>query len=240
VKTQSNTGSTSVTLLATDAPFPLKASQLVMTSLFDYAPVAAACFAVPQFLPQIRKLAASHDTCGVSWPWAALTAVNNAAWMAYFTLAHYRTALVPSSSVTLLAGTLAVMLTRRGQASAKTAALAGTWAIMLAAAGSLAGRTGLGTLLTAAFILQVTPSVWTAYRTPHPTGVSAGTWLLILGELSCWLAFGLHKSDPRLLILGATGITASLLMLTRIRQASRRPQTAPTHGDRTVELSQMP
>lgn len=210
-----------------------------MTSLLDYAPVAATCFAVPQFLPQIRKLAASHDTCGLSWPWAALTAVNNAAWIGYFTLAHYLTALVPSSSVTLLAGTLAVMLTRRGQARARTAALVGTWAMLLAAAGSLAGRTGLGTLLTAAFILQVTPSVWTAYRTPRPTGVSAGTWLLILGELSCWLAFGLHKSDPRLLILGATGITASLLMLTRIRQASRRRQVAPAHGDRTVELSQM-
>ena len=102
-----------------------------------------------------------------------------------------------------------------------------------------AGRTGLGTLLTAAFILQVTPSVWTAYRTPRPTGVSAGTWLLILGELSCWLAFGLHKADPRLVTLGAIGVTASLLMLARIRQASRTRQAAPTHGNRTADLSKM-
>jgi uncharacterized protein with PQ loop repeat len=237
MKTQSNTGTTSVSLLATDAPFPREASQLVMTSLLTYAPVAATCFAVPQFLPQIRKLAASHDTSGLSWPWAALTAVNNAAWMAYFTLAHYLTALLPSASVTLLAGMLAVMLTRRSQAKAKTAALAGTWAVTLAAAGSLAGRTGLGTLLTAAFILQVTPSVWTAYRTPRPTGVSTGTWLLILGELACWLAFGLHKSDPRLLILGATGVTASLLMLARIRQASGSRPATPTYGDHTAAPS---
>lgn len=48
----------------------------------------------------------------------------------------------------------------------------------------LAGRTGRAALLTAAFILQVTPSLWTAYRTLHPTGVSCRTWLLILGELS--------------------------------------------------------
>ena len=178
-------------MLATGAPFPLKASQPMMTTLLTYAPLAADCFAVPQFLPQIRKLAASHDTSGLSWPWAALTAVNNAAWMAYFTLVHYRTALVPSASVTLLAGTLAVMLTRRGQAKATTAALAGAWAMTLAAAGSIAGRTGLGTFLTAAFILQITPSVWTAHRTPRPTGLSAGTWLLILGELACWLAFAL-------------------------------------------------
>src|SRR5262249_45014832 len=79
---------------------------------------------------------------------------------------------------------------------------------------------------TAAFILQVTPSIWTAYRTARPTGVSPGTWLLILGELTCWLAFGLHKTDPRLITLGASGVTASALMLTRIRWASRTGQPA--------------
>jgi hypothetical protein len=38
-----------------------------MTSLLDYAPIAAACCAVPQFLPQIRKLAATGETSGLSW-----------------------------------------------------------------------------------------------------------------------------------------------------------------------------
>jgi uncharacterized protein with PQ loop repeat len=86
-----------------------------MPSLLDYAPIAATCCTVPQFLPQIRKLAATRDTTGLSWSWAALTSVNNAAWICYFTLARYPTALIPSSSATLLAGTLAVMLTRQGR-----------------------------------------------------------------------------------------------------------------------------
>ncbi len=197
-----------------------------MTSLPDYVPIAATCFAVPQFLPQIRKLAATCDTSGVSWSWATLTSVNNAAWLAYFTLARYWTALIPSSSATLLAGTLAVMLTRRGHANPRPAILIGAWAAMLITAYGLAGRTGLGTLLTAAFILQVTPSVWTAHRTARPTGISTATWLLILGELTCWLIFGLHKTDPRLITLGASGVTASALMLTRIRRASRAGQPA--------------
>jgi uncharacterized protein with PQ loop repeat len=197
-----------------------------MIEVLDYAPIAATCFAVPQFLPQIRRLAATRDTAGVSWSWAVLTCVNNAAWIAYFTLARYWTALIPSTSATLLAGTLAVMLTRRGRASPRPAGLIVTWAAMLITACGVAGRTGLGTLLTAAFILQVAPSIWTVYRTPRPSGVSPGTWLLILGELSCWLAFGLHKSDPRLITLGASGVIASALMLARIRSVFRAQAAA--------------
>jgi hypothetical protein len=91
---------------------------------------------------------------------------------------------------------------------------------MLVAAYLVLGRTGLGALLTAAFVVQVAPSIWTAYRTEHPTGLASGTWLLILGELSCWLTFGLYKSDPRLIALGLTGVTASTLMLARIYRTS--------------------
>lgn len=201
-----------------------------MTSLLDYVPIAATVFAIPQFVPQIRKLAATRDTTGVSWSWAALTSVNNAAWIAYFALSRYWTSLIPSSSVTLLAAALAVMLTRRAQARPRPAILISAWAALLLAACGLTGRTGLGTLLTAAFVLQVTPSIWTAYRTPHPTGVSAGTWVLILGELGCFLIFGLHEHDPRLITLGSCGVTASALMLARIYRAStRRPAAGSRH-----------
>jgi hypothetical protein len=192
-----------------------------MGDLLDYMPIAAAAFAIPQFLPQLLKLRATDDIAGVSWSWATLTSVNNAAWFAYFALASYWTALVPATSATLLAGTLAIMLARRGQAKARPAVLISSWAALLITGCVAAGRTGLGTLLAAAFILQVTPSLWTAYRTAHLTGVAAGTWLLILGELSCWTIFGLHQSDPRLLTLGVTGVTASVLMLARIRRTRR-------------------
>jgi uncharacterized protein with PQ loop repeat len=199
-----------------------------MGNPLDFAPIAAAAFAIPQFLPQLRKLQRTDDTAGVSWPWAALTSVNNAAWFAYFALSSYWAALVPSCSATLLAGALATMLAHRGQATARPAALVGAWAALLAVAVAVAGRAGLGALLTGAFVLQVTPSIWTAYRTARPSGISQGTWLLIFGELSCWATFGLHKSDPRLVVLGFTGMVASLLMLARIRRTTETQQsTAP-------------
>jgi len=199
-----------------------------MIDALGYTPIAAAAFAVPQFLPQIRKLRATRDTAGVSWSWATLTSLNNAAWIAYFALQHYRAALIPASSATSLAGTLTILLSLRGQAKLRPSILIGTWAAMLVTAYLILGRTGLGALLTAAFVVQVTPSIWTAYRTPRPTGLSAATWLLILGELSCWLTFGLHESDPRLITLGLTGVTASALMLARIHRTARREQLAAT------------
>jgi hypothetical protein len=55
-----------------------------MPDLLEYAPIASAAFAIPQFLRQILKLRATEDTAGVSWSWTALTSVNNAAWIAYF------------------------------------------------------------------------------------------------------------------------------------------------------------
>lgn len=187
-----------------------------MTGILGDAPLAAVAFGVPQFVPQLLRLRATQDTAGISWSWAALTTVSNAAWTAYFALSGYWLALVPSCSVTLLAGALTAALSRRGQASGRAMALASGWSAVLAAVGAASGRAGLGTLLAAAFAVQVAPSLWAAYRTPRPTGISAGTWALILGELACFLAYGLHQSDPRLTALGATGITASVLMLARV------------------------
>jgi hypothetical protein len=179
-------------------------------------PIIAACFAIPQFVPQILKLRMTDDTAGVSWSWAMLTSVNNVAWLAYFLLSRYWIALVPSVSATVLAAVLATMITLRHGLKPRPAAMVGVWAVMVAGSGILAGRTGLGAALTVAFALQVSPSIWTAYRAASPTGVAAGTWLLILGELSCWTVYGLHESDPRLIALGFTGVTASLLMLGRL------------------------
>jgi hypothetical protein len=204
--------------------------------LLSYAPVVAAVFAVPQFVPQIRRLKATGDTAGLSWSWAALTCLNNAAWIAYFALARYWTALVPSVSVAVLAGLLAMMLSRARRVRWRSLILTAAWSALLVAVGAVGGGTGLGSLLTAGFIVQVTPPLWTAYRVAQPTGVSAGTWLLILAELACWLIFGLHESDPRLVTLGAAGMIASTLMLARILYpVSRRQPTAAAAPSTSAE-----
>jgi hypothetical protein len=64
-------------------------------------------------------------------------------------------------------------------------------------------------------------------------GIATGTWLLILGELLCWGVFGIYQADPRLIVLGATGVTASLLVLARA--ARPRAPRAPA-----AQLMEMP
>jgi uncharacterized protein with PQ loop repeat len=198
-----------------------------MHAVFSLLPLAAAVLAAPQFLPQLARLARTGETAGVSWSWAALTSINNAAWAGYFALSGFWTALVPAISATVLAGLLAVLLARCvGGFPRRAAALALVWAALLIAAAGLFGRTGLGTALTAAFLVQVMPSVWTAYRADHTTGISRSTWLLIFGELLCWGLFGIYESDPRLTVLGATGVAASLLVLARVARPRASAQTA--------------
>lgn len=191
---------------------------MVVERAFDWLPIAATVFAVPQFVPQLDSVRRTGDTSGVSWSWAALTSVNNGGWIVYFALSRLWTALVPAICATALAAVLAVLLGRRGGIQYRPAAIVTAWAMVLTASWAVAGGAGIGTALTAAFIIQVTPSVWTAYRTHQPTGISRGTWWFILAELLCWGIYGLHKSDLRLTVLGWTGVGASLLMLARARR----------------------
>jgi uncharacterized protein with PQ loop repeat len=197
-----------------------------MQTVFASLPLLAAVLAVPQFLPQLARVRSTGTVAGVSWSWAALTSVNNAAWLGYFVLSGFWTAIVPAISATVLSGLLAVVLARRvGGVPKRPLLLTLVWAAILLTAGAAFGRTGLGSALTVAFLLQVTPSVWTVYRSRDTTGVSRGTWLLIFGELLCWGLFGIHEADPRLIVLGATGVMASVLVLARVSWL-RRPGQA--------------
>jgi hypothetical protein len=85
-----------------------------MQTVFALLPLVATFLAVPQFLPQLARVRRADTTAGVSWSWAALTSANNAAWLGYFALSDFWTALVPDVSATLLSGQLAIVLARRG------------------------------------------------------------------------------------------------------------------------------
>jgi hypothetical protein len=179
-----------------------------------FLPVVAAACAIPQFVPQIRKLRPTEDTAGLSTPWALLTGINNAAWFGYFAASRYWFALVSSSSASILGGGLGIMLQRRRPVPRRTVLLIAGWIAVLGGAAAVDRRL-LGAVLTGAFLIQVVPAVVTAYRTPNPTGIARGTWRLILAEVACWAVFGAAHHDGPLVVLGTTGMTTALLMLHR-------------------------
>src|SRR5579859_2067811 len=100
-----------------------------MQTVFALLPLAAAFLAVPQFWPQLARVRRTGATAGVSWSWAALTSVHNAAWLGYFVLSGFWTALVPAISATLLSGQLAVALARRGGVPRRPLMLVSVWAV---------------------------------------------------------------------------------------------------------------
>ena len=77
-----------------------------------------------------------------------------------------------------------------------------------------------------------TPSLWTAYTTPNLTGISSGTWWLVLGELTCWAIFGTYQRDVPLIVLGTSGILAAALMLQRAHTAARSRRVRTTARSR--------
>jgi len=192
----------------------------VVNKILELTPIAAGILAIPQFIPQLRIVRSGDTIDGVSGAWAALTSINNAAWTVYFALSHYWTPTISAAVVTLIAGILATELARRGRMTRTGTLLTSVWTVLLIALGTAFGRVALGAALAAAFIVQVSPSLFTAYRTRHPTGISRRTWLLILGELVCYGLYGLKTGDPRLIALGTIGTTASILMLARSGQTS--------------------
>lgn len=192
-----------------------------MTTMWELLPLGAAMFAVPQFAPQLRRSIGGGDAHGVSWSWAALTCVGNAAWTAYFAWSEYWLALIPSISASSMSAVLAVSMARSTRPTQRAAALSAAWAVALTVVGVVAGRIALGVLLSVAFVVQVTPAVVTAYRAKSPSGIAVGTWWLVLGELSCWSMYGIARADSRLAMMGVSGVIAAVLMIARARSAGR-------------------
>jgi metal-dependent amidase/aminoacylase/carboxypeptidase family protein len=198
---------------------------LVLTLL----PLAATVLAIPQYLPQVLRLRATGRTAGLAWSWAALSCVGNTAWAGYFVSSGHGTAAVPSSCCALLGGMLALMLARRGLATTHAGLAVAAWAAALVVAAVVGGSSALGVVLTATFAVQVAPQVYAVWTT-DPAGVSNATWLLVLGELVCWGAYGVVCADARLVTLGVLGVIACALVLSRTARpltGLRRPRTWP-------------
>ncbi len=100
------------------------------------------------------------------------------------------------------------------------------WTGLLIVTMVISGWSTLGIFLGFSYGVQLAPSVWTAYRTADPSGISSGTWWIGLAEAVLWGYFGWFHADVGIMVFGIVGTMGSALILTRYYSTRRILQLA--------------
>ncbi|MEX2655263.1 MAG: PQ-loop domain-containing transporter [Acidimicrobiia bacterium] len=185
-------------------------------TLADVAVIAATVLAWWSLIPQIRKLIRTEDATGVSGTWPAIGLVSNAAWTAYL-VSQALWAATPATTVMVFFYFVVLRTLKKANVSLQPPFVRGLLsAALLGAAFGFGSWTVLGLVLGWAYVPQLLPAVWAAYRTPKPYGVSTGTWALIGVEGAVWFVYGALLDDTPVVIFGFVGLVASVLILARV------------------------
>jgi uncharacterized protein with PQ loop repeat len=190
--------------------------------LANLAVIAATAATLFFLVPQIVKLVRTGDAAGVSTTWPAIGLASNVGWTVYYVHGTLWAPLVaPIGATTGYAVTLWA-LARMGRplgASAVRGAVAGA---VLVATTAVLGWTALGVALGLSFGVTMVPTLWTAYRTWNPSGISPGTWWLGLAEAVLWGFYGWHHADAGILTFSVIALGGSAAMLARYAATHRR------------------
>jgi uncharacterized protein with PQ loop repeat len=195
-------------------------------TLANLAVVAATVGTVTFLIPQILKLVRTGDSEGVSTTWPALGFVTNVGWFAYV-IAQAFWAAILAPLITFVSYAVTIWALRRTGRELRASYIRGlTWAALLILTTVLFGWDILGVVLGLSYGVMVAPSVWSAFKSADPSGVSPGTWWIGAAEASLWGYFGLYNRAAGIITFGVVGITASILMLYRY-YSTRRPVETP-------------
>jgi uncharacterized protein with PQ loop repeat len=181
----------------------------------NVAVILATVSTVVFLLPQIAKLKRTGDSSGVSTTWAALGFVSNVGWFTYMISQSRWYAVVAPLSTFIFYAVALRALAGTGRDLRNATVIAVGWSLVLGGVAVGGGWTTLGVVLGLTYAAMVTPSIWTAYRSRKPSGVSAGTWWIGSVEALLWGLYGLYHMDPGIITFGTVQLTASALMLTR-------------------------
>jgi uncharacterized protein with PQ loop repeat len=190
------------------------------------AVIAATATTLAFLVPQIIKLIRTGDSAGVSTSWPALGFASNVGWFVYMinqglwasTVAPFGAAI--GYAVTLWA------LQRTGRPLMSSYIRGAVFSVGLVAVTASAGWEALGVTLGLSFGVQLAPSLWTAFTTADPSGISPGTWWLGAAEAVLWGYYGLYHADAGIITFGVVAALGSVAMLSRFYATRSRVRMA--------------
>lgn len=210
--------------------------------LLDLVGAAALAVTASTVVPQTVRLLRTRDSAGVSPTWTALGAVSAAFWTAYLVQGRLWWPAVADAAAGLSYVLALTVLHRQGVRVRRSLVVGAAWGAAFLGAGAIGGWPAVGALLGVAFAVQVTPSLWTAYRTEQPTGAALATWRLVVAEGVLWGLYGLGVADHAVVAFGVIAVLAGTAMVLRIRSThrGREPVAVPEDAGRLVRGSDQP
>jgi uncharacterized protein with PQ loop repeat len=184
--------------------------------------LAAAGLTLVAGMPQLWRMLRTSAAGVSAATWATLAGVG-ALWTVWSLAAGVWPMVVSEGCFTVCSALIAVRCTSRGRATALGVSTLGG----LCAVWWLGGPAALGVGAVAGSVACRIPQLRAAWREPDVAGVSAGSWLLLLGSNVLWAWAGIVRHDPVLVAGGVLSAVVSVVVvvLARVRGARRLSAT---------------
>ena len=178
--------------------------------------VAASAVTFVQIVPQVLRLLRIRRIEGTSPAWAAIGTAINVGWIAYV-VAEQLWYTIPAVLAGAASYGLVLFLLYRNGADVRIGILLGLAVGAASVAIQLgAGWTVLGTVLGLSNGLYLGPSVFAAWRSHAPVGVSPLTWMLVASEGILWGFYGVLVAKGPIIVYGSTAAALAALVLLRL------------------------
>jgi hypothetical protein len=187
----------------------------------DLAALLATLLAAVAAWPQLWRVVRAGDGRGVSLTSAALGIGGELAWVTYALERELWSALPEAVLMLGANAALAIALFARGAAAGPALGAGLAWVVLLGTVHAVGGATALGASIGVAYVVQVTPAVWTVWRTTAPTGVASTTWVLVGAEGVLWATYAIRHEDPAILTFAVTATLAAAATLARTLTVQR-------------------
>jgi uncharacterized protein with PQ loop repeat len=166
-----------------------------------------------QLLPQLARSMRLRSTAGLSPIWAAIGVIVNLGWCWYRWSQELWLSL-PSPVIAAGLYLALLWMVLRSTEHRRSALVAATGAAAtIGVAGFVGGWTMAGTALGLSGGVQVTPAVWSAFRTRGPLAIAPGLWITGLGQALLWGYYGAAHGDTGLIIYGLAAGSGALTIL---------------------------